>query len=383
MGGTRIPSSQDPPSHSMLTNTQQLFSVATVFIGFRLYSRIQTRRVGLWADDWILIAGWIFVLVATAIVTWLMIISATPGNMTKIIVARCFHNLQSIALGLTKTSFGVTLLRLMPGGWEAKVIWVLIVTMNLQFAIHIIATWQAICGAPDDAHIGGDHCWQLKQSVTFAVFSAVYSALCDFILALLPWKMVFNLQMNKTERISVAAALSMGVLAGVTGINKAVQGYKLLDVRSPDYMYTQAVYWIWSMAEPNVTIISASIPVLRGFVRNVRNRSGSSPGTGAYMKTGNSSSRFNNRSHVHTTEVRADAADQDGASDRSILGRGPEGGDGGGITWTTEVSVEYEAADMKQPAKGAVNVEEFEMRRFTHRRRPSSVQITSQRANAQ
>lgn len=46
--------------------------------------------------------------------------------------------------------------------------------------------------------------------------------------------MIFNLQMKQSERISVAVALSMGVLAGVTGIMKAVQGYMLINVRSPD-----------------------------------------------------------------------------------------------------------------------------------------------------
>ncbi|TDZ24365.1 hypothetical protein Cob_v003449 [Colletotrichum orbiculare MAFF 240422] len=87
----------------------------------------------------------------------------------------------------------------------------------------------------------------------------------------------------------------MGVLAGVTGIMKAVQGYRLMDVRSPENMYNQAVYWVWSMAEPNVTVISASIPVLRGFVRNVRKRTESSPGAGAYVKTGDHSSKFYNK----------------------------------------------------------------------------------------
>lgn len=62
----------------------------------------------------------------------------------------------------------------------------------------------------------------------------MYSAICDFILALLPWKMIFNLQMKRSERISIALALSMGVVAGVTGVMKAYQGYLLLGVRNPD-----------------------------------------------------------------------------------------------------------------------------------------------------
>ncbi|KAM5347258.1 hypothetical protein ACJ41O_010263 [Fusarium nematophilum] len=323
------------------TNWALLF-VSTAFMGFRGYSRLRKVGVGLQADDWVLLAGWIFLLLASACLSWLMGVLLIPGNMTKITLARVHHNLQTLALGLTKTSFGTTLLRLMPGGWEAKLIWGLIISMNLQFAVHIIATWQAICGAPDQGHIGGDNCWNLSQSVTFTVFSA-------------------------------PLALSMGVLAGITGVMKAVQGYMLIDVRSPDYLYTQAVYWIWSMAEPNVTIVSASIPVLRGFIRNVRTRTDSTPRAGAYLKTGdNSTGRFYNRT---VTAVRAEPKCQDGASDSSILGRNPQDGDSGsgeGITWTTEVSVEYESRPRTGNAtkEAGRDVEEFEMdniRQMPHR----------------
>ncbi|RMJ13135.1 hypothetical protein BHE90_004923 [Fusarium euwallaceae] len=314
------------------TTWAQLF-VSTIFMGLRGYSRLRKVGVGLQADDWILLAGWAFLLLASGCLSWLMVIFLIPGSLTKITVARVHHNLQSLALGLTKTSFGITLLRLMPGGWEAKLIWGVIISMNLQFVVHIIATWQAICGAPDQGHIGGDKCWKLSQSVTFTVFSA-------------------------------ALALSMGILAGITGVMKAVQGYMLIDVRSPDYLNTQAVYWIWSMAEPNVTIVSASIPVLRGFIRNVRTRTDSTPRAGTYLKTGdNSTGRFYNRT---ITAGRAHPEDQDGASDSSILGRSPQDGDGssgGGITWTTEVSVEYEPRPQTENAgkDARGNVEVIEM----------------------
>ncbi len=39
-----------------------------------------------------------------------------------------------------------------------------------------------------------------------------YSALMDISLALLPWKIVWKLQMKKKERVGVAVAMSMGVL---------------------------------------------------------------------------------------------------------------------------------------------------------------------------
>ncbi|KAG7071387.1 Integral membrane protein [Colletotrichum scovillei] len=355
--------------------TWVMLFLSTVFLALRVYSRLRNTGIGLQADDWVLVAGWFFLLLASANVSWLMAVFLIRGNLLKITIARTHHNLQSVALGLTKTSFGITLFRLMPGGWEAKLIWGVIITMNLQFAIHIIAIWQAICGAPDLGHIGGDRCWRLDQSVAFTVFSALYSAICDIVLALLPWKMIFNLQMKQSERISVAVALSMGILAGVTGVMKAVQGYMLINVRSPDYLYNQAVYWIWSMAEPNVTIISASIPVLRGFVRQVRKRTESSPGAGAYIKTGDTSGRFYNRSTV--TATRAEPRDQDASSDSSILVSGQQGSNAserGGITWTTEVSVEYAPRPQTGHHNGSMkkdiskSVGEFEMEPIDRRK---------------
>lgn len=39
-----------------------------------------------------------------------------------------------------------------------------------------------------------------------------YSAAMDFVLAILPWKMIMGLQMNKREKIGVVVALSMGIM---------------------------------------------------------------------------------------------------------------------------------------------------------------------------
>ena len=38
-----------------------------------------------------------------------------------------------------------------------------------------------------------------------------YSALMDFVLAFLPWKLVWSLQMRKKEKFGVAVAMSLGV----------------------------------------------------------------------------------------------------------------------------------------------------------------------------
>ena len=49
-----------------------------------------------------------------------------------------------------------------------------------------------------------------------------YGALCDLILALLPWRIVWNLHMRQRLKIGIALAMSSGVFASACGIAKAI-----------------------------------------------------------------------------------------------------------------------------------------------------------------
>lgn len=96
----------------------------------------------------------------------------------------------------------------------------------------------------------------------------VYSAAMDFALVGMAWLVVSRLQMHSTrEKLGVGIAMSMGVFAGATSIVKAVI---LLNLSTGDISYTSATLHIWSFAEPSVTIIAASIPLLRVLFTHVR-----------------------------------------------------------------------------------------------------------------
>lgn len=122
--------------------------------------------------------------------------------------------------------------------------------------------------------------------------------------------------------------------------------------------YNQAVYWIWSQAEPNVTIVSASIPVLRGFVRKVRGRPSKSSSSAYAANRSVQTGGINTSSRAYKTRTitasvarggdRGTDLNADDASDSSILGLGlnaaepGDGNSGGGIKCTTEITVGYE-----------------------------------------
>ncbi|KAK7952814.1 uncharacterized protein PG986_008542 [Apiospora aurea] len=202
------------------------------------------------------------------------------------------------SLSLTKTSFAVTLIPI-TRAWQRGVVWFIISSLNVVFAIHIILLWRPFCQGetPYDLHVS---CWDASHAVTLNIFSSLYSSVADFVLALLPWKVLMDLQMKKSERISLAIGMRFGVVAGITGIMKAVQSVTILDSRVPDFTdvvlvivkYNLVIFWIFTLAEPNATIIAACVPVLRVLFKDARKRyyGSESPLTGRYIRPSNHSS---------------------------------------------------------------------------------------------
>lgn len=47
-----------------------------------------------------------------------------------------------------------------------------------------------------------------------------YSGFMDIVLALLPWQVIWGLQLNFKEKIGVGIAMSMGMLAGIVAFVK-------------------------------------------------------------------------------------------------------------------------------------------------------------------
>jgi len=114
----------------------------------------------------------------------------------------------------SKTSFAITLLRLANGSKSLKVlIWFIIVSMNIAMGLSALFPWVACRPVRKawDFLVEGT-CWDPTVTVHYHIFSAAYSAFMDITLAMLPWKVIWGLQMKRREKIGVAVAMSMGVL---------------------------------------------------------------------------------------------------------------------------------------------------------------------------
>lgn len=90
----------------------------------------------------------------------------------------------------------------------------------------------------------------------------------DIALVGMAWIVVSKLHMrSKREKFGVGVAMSMGIIAGATSIVKATIFPTLSD---GDITFTSASLHIWSMVEPAITIIAASIPMLRIIFTHVK-----------------------------------------------------------------------------------------------------------------
>lgn len=101
----------------------------------------------------------------------------------------------------------------------------------------------------------------------YSDFIAAYSAFCDFVLALYPILILWELQMALRVKIGLCVLMALGVLAGVCGIMRAVtvqDGYNSTD---PTYEGATTILWVWT--EMWLVIIASSVPPLWPLIKRV------------------------------------------------------------------------------------------------------------------
>jgi hypothetical protein len=110
---------------------------------------------------------------------------------------------------LTKTAFAVTLLKLTKK-WGHWILWFIIGSMNAYMVAKVILQWAKVCGKPSyDVWYRLDFCLDPKFRDDFKEGGNVYNIIMDFILAVFPWVITWNLDMRKVEKIGLCVAMSL------------------------------------------------------------------------------------------------------------------------------------------------------------------------------
>ncbi|KAK8137010.1 Integral membrane family protein [Apiospora sp. TS-2023a] len=174
----------------------------------------------------------------------------------------------------SKTSFALTLLRVLDDKdrFQRLFIWFVIASMHVLSILYIVMAWRSICETAD--HENGEAvgrikgpCVPLATVLAVQISNVALSAFMDFALALFPWLIIWKLQMRVQEKIGTAVAMSLGILAGVFAI---LQIKSMITLAGPGYSeWKLAQLSIVASAEPTITIVAASIPVLRILLRDL------------------------------------------------------------------------------------------------------------------
>ncbi|KAL2166460.1 hypothetical protein VTG60DRAFT_2744 [Thermothelomyces hinnuleus] len=249
-----------------------LTALASSFLALRVYCKFLRHR-GLWWDDYLLIGSWLALVADCAFISACVPLGLgrplthfNPSNLGSFLLFSNLAGSFSILAALwSKTSFAVTVLRISTG-WIRALVWFIIVTVNACLGVAIAITW-AQCMPIEKvwhSYLEGT-CWPKITQIRYNIFTAVYSGVMDIILAVVPWKIIWTLTMNRKEKVGVMVAMSMGIFAGITSIIKITQ---LPSISNATFTEATTQLVILGAAESAITIVAASIPILRALVRD-------------------------------------------------------------------------------------------------------------------
>ncbi|CAG1969855.1 unnamed protein product [Fusarium graminearum] len=328
--------------------------ISLVFVGLRIYTRSRIlHSVG--PDDYLVMAALILQIIYSAFVT-----AGTkygvgrrfndignPDAYFKAVELEVYSQVAGILLiGVGKCAVGIFLLRIVRNRFQKSFIWAFLAgTVGITLFASVVVVVQCYPAESTwDKRVPGT-CWIDFSKVGLTVGS--WFVIADFAFAILPWFVIWELNMKRKEKITVACGLSLGIFAGVCGIVRTVA---LDGLNANEYIYDTVDMLIWSATESTATIMCSSIPVLRPlYVRFRYGSKGDSSGENSSYKLpmyGNHSGKkygTGSRTDVpagpsHQTVI---AFNPNNASDESILRDAKTQNAGGGITRTDEVSISY------------------------------------------
>jgi hypothetical protein len=113
----------------------------------------------------------------------------------------------------SKTSFALTLLRLTAFSSIRYAIWAIIITLNLALTFNALLPFISCTPVESgwNPFIDGS-CWDRNMILTYSIFAAAYSACMDFLLALIPSYLLWNIQLATKEKLAVIACMSLGIV---------------------------------------------------------------------------------------------------------------------------------------------------------------------------
>ncbi|KAI8235250.1 hypothetical protein K4K57_003830 [Colletotrichum sp. SAR 10_99] len=243
-----------------------LFTLARAYVKVRI-----VKSVG--ADDYLIFLAMIMYTVYGAVALHGVIQGATGKHLTELTVEQAAISLRAwyiceviyspITLAI-RTSICLLLLRLALNKVHRWVIYVnMAIVLLISIAYFFIMTFQ--CSPPSYfwRQLYGEKgkCINYNIVPDATIAHSIISAVSDWCIGLLPIALLWNVNLNRRTKALVAVLLSMGMVAGVALIIR-IPFIRRLAI-STDFLYETIDIAIWTVLEPALGIIAASVTSMR------------------------------------------------------------------------------------------------------------------------
>lgn len=238
--------------------------LSMAFLIPRLWIRIGVQRVGLGADDWMIIVAWLLNIgygVEVCMQTKYGLgkhrkdLPAGTDFVTSDILFYAKQPLYYVCVSLTKVSILLFYFRLFPQQGYRIFLWVMlgfVVLTGITSSVAGIFQCNPIPKAWDDDIPGT--CFN-RPALFFA--NAGLNIFQDFVIYLLPFPMLWNVQLPLKQRIALIGVFVVGAFVCITGI---IRVPTLWDaVSSEDSTWDHFGAAVWSAVETNTGIVCACL----------------------------------------------------------------------------------------------------------------------------
>ncbi|KAK9424291.1 hypothetical protein SUNI508_13744 [Seiridium unicorne] len=261
------------PAVSLLIISITLLSFSWITVALRLWVRRRIKGVG--PDDWLMVAGLGFFTIA-CVATILSVFNGvgTPDRYLTVSDSRegkkwfmffqLFYVLSTVPI---KSAICVALIRITP---RRIYHWILYGTMFFATVSCLVTditilSWCKPISATWDPSTGS--CADQSVIVNVSYFISVISILTDWLCAILPAFILWDIQLRFRVKVSVAVVLGLGFIASTATIVRI--GYLRYYTITEDYLYNIANIALWSIVESGIGIVAGSLATLRPLLKYI------------------------------------------------------------------------------------------------------------------
>ncbi|KAI1425834.1 hypothetical protein F5Y12DRAFT_795030 [Xylaria sp. FL1777] len=270
------PSGKDGDNQKIALAVWIIIGMASTMVVLRVYYHIFRGRRHLWSDDYCLVAALLCLIGnGVAIREWLPYKlepnATTTASAGMVLIGSLMGLFNSLALAFSKTSLGITFMRLTTDWWKSG-LGLSIFVIDILFTVQAWSYWVQDCGSPPEPYRvqnAREGCIMIDSVKSLRLTVQILSCVLDAYFTILPWMIVRPLELKRFEKIGLGVAMSFGCASLACGLVRMAVLLRLNNQTSEYQPLYSVGGYLFNYFEPGFSIVAACMPVLRKLFTDV------------------------------------------------------------------------------------------------------------------